>query len=67
MTPADWQVPPDLPIPTRYGLDARRELAQRYGLPTVAPRPRQSPFRDCRVLFHDETGEPVCYWEREER
>ena len=55
---------PELSIPTFYGEEKRRELTRRWGLPNVYPRPGESPFGHCRVLFRDDdrSGEPVAFW-----
>lgn len=63
----DWlmnEYPSDHDIPTYTGDDARKALCSKYGLPNAAPRPGESFFGDCRVLFVDDydDGKPVAYW-----
>lgn len=51
-------------IPTYYGRAKYRELFARYGVPNSAPRPGESHFGRCRVLFVDDAadGQPMAYW-----
>lgn len=52
------------PIPTYRGVEARRELTRRWGLPWADPRKGESLFGNCRILFVDDDndGTPVAYW-----
>ena len=61
----NWPIPPNHDVPTFRGVEARRELYRRYGLPCTAPLPGQSHFNGrCRILFWDD-NQPACYWEPE--
>ena len=51
-------------IPTFSGSEAREALVRLWGLPNSCPRPGESLFGNCRVVFVDDEndGVPVAYW-----
>ena len=54
---------PDLDVPTYRGAEKRKELFRRWGAPNAAPRPGESLFAQCRLLFvDDDSGRPIAYW-----
>ena len=60
----DVVLTPDYSIPTYSGRPWRIVLTRLFGLPNTAPRPDESHFKQCRVLFVDDDnyGAPRAYW-----
>ena len=51
-------------IPTFKGREAWKRLTRKWGVPNSCPRPKESNFGRCRVVFVDDDndGEPMAYW-----
>ena len=41
-------------LPVFRGIEARKELVRRFGLPNAAPNPRETPFGNTRCVFVDD-------------
>ena len=53
-------------LPVFCGIDARKELARRYGIPNSLPKPgAKNPFGNSGTLLYvdDDNGEHIAYWE----
>ena len=50
-------------LPVFRGIQARKELVRRFGIPNAAPRPGETPFGNTRCVFVDDDndGKPIAY------
>ena len=52
-------------LPVFQGVEARKDLVRRFGLPNAAPAPGETPFGNTRCVFVDDwnDGERIAYFE----